>query len=215
VEAEQPTPQPDTSSERSPIGSDGEQSTAAPAALSPRTPEQQRQSRIIAEFEDFYRRDFRSAMKFMLSQGATFDQAKDAVDFAMGVLAKKWDTRDTPGAYVRTVAKHHFWEQRARGAKASLGHIQRGDWILNAGLGEADLNVWDDLEWVRSTLAGLPPEQRSVMALTFDGYEPKEIAELLGKTAGAVRFNLHAARSRLKAELSRRRPEGNAREEEK
>jgi RNA polymerase sigma factor (sigma-70 family) len=50
---------------------------------------------------------------------------------------------------------------------------------------------------VRAYLAGLPPAQREVMALTIDDYSPIEIAHMLGKKPETVRANLREARRRL------------------
>jgi RNA polymerase sigma-70 factor (ECF subfamily) len=45
---------------------------------------------------------------------------------------------------------------------------------------------------------GLPLNQRQVMAWTYDGYQPTEIAALLGKDPATVRSTLRDARAALK-----------------
>ena len=48
----------------------------------------------------------------------------------------------------------------------------------------------------------LPPEQRAILALRhFAGYEPSEIAELLGIPAGTARSRLHHAHRAMRAAL--------------
>jgi RNA polymerase sigma-70 factor (ECF subfamily) len=48
----------------------------------------------------------------------------------------------------------------------------------------------------------LPQRQREVMAWHYDGYSPREIADLLGVPDDAVRSSLYQARKNLKARLS-------------
>ena len=52
---------------------------------------------------------------------------------------------------------------------------------------------------VLALLRRLPPRQRQIMAWVYDGYTPKEIADLLGMEPNAVRASLHKAREALKA----------------
>jgi RNA polymerase sigma-70 factor (ECF subfamily) len=54
---------------------------------------------------------------------------------------------------------------------------------------------------VLQVLRLLPYRQRQVMAWTYDGYTPAEIATFLNLDAGAVRASLHKARETLKRQL--------------
>jgi RNA polymerase sigma-70 factor (ECF subfamily) len=61
--------------------------------------------------------------------------------------------------------------------------------------------MWEDAEWVSQLLNLLPPAQREAMACIVDGWQPTEVAALLGKTASTIRQNLKLARDRLRQEL--------------
>ena len=55
---------------------------------------------------------------------------------------------------------------------------------------------------IRDFIAGLPPEQRTVLVLSeLEEMKNAEIAEILGLTLDTVKIRLHRARARLKAEF--------------
>ena len=60
----------------------------------------------------------------------------------------------------------------------------------------------DTRERVRSSLARLPERQRVIIQLfELDGYGAKEVAEMLGLSAGTVRWHAHEARRALRGML--------------
>lgn len=56
--------------------------------------------------------------------------------------------------------------------------------------------------------AGLPRQQRRVLALDADGWTDREIAAVLGISAGAVKSHLHRARARMRHLLQQREAAG-------
>lgn len=55
---------------------------------------------------------------------------------------------------------------------------------------------------VRSAIAGLPPEQRQVLAYAyFQGYSHREIAELINKPLGTVKTRIRLAMKKLRSAL--------------
>ena len=62
---------------------------------------------------------------------------------------------------------------------------------------------------MRRLLGTLPPAQREVMTLAYEGLTGREIATLLGKDPATVRKNLQLARDRLRRDpdVSTRRRE--------
>ncbi|MFY1698586.1 sigma factor-like helix-turn-helix DNA-binding protein [Solwaraspora sp. WMMA2101] len=67
----------------------------------------------------------------------------------------------------------------------------------------ADISAWEQRHDVIRLLAILPWRQRQVMAWTFDGYQPQEIAVELEITPEAVRASLKLARRALAEHLRR------------
>jgi RNA polymerase sigma-70 factor, ECF subfamily len=56
---------------------------------------------------------------------------------------------------------------------------------------------------IAARVSGLPPRQREVMVLTaFEGFSPKEVADLVGITVTNVHATLGVARERLRKELA-------------
>ncbi len=63
--------------------------------------------------------------------------------------------------------------------------------------------IIEELKTIKKLLAliatGDQPQKESISALSRLGFQPKEIAELLGCTPNAVRVALHTIRSKKKA----------------
>jgi RNA polymerase sigma factor (sigma-70 family) len=60
----------------------------------------------------------------------------------------------------------------------------------------ADINVRERL--VCAEIAKLPPQQRQVVVMRYEGYSNREIADQLGVDDSAVRHNVLRAKSRLR-----------------
>ncbi len=59
-------------------------------------------------------------------------------------------------------------------------------------------------EALRAALAALPPAQRTVLTLRFlEGLSPREVAEVMGKSVGAVKVLQHRALRALRRQLRR------------
>ncbi len=79
--------------------------------------------------------------------------------------------------------------------------------LLSPGI---DIPEWEERHEVLRLLNLLPPRQRQVMAWTYDGSSPADIAAELNISAEAVRTNLKRARRTLAThlELLEERPQG-------
>lgn len=152
----------------------------------------------MLEFDDFYRDSFKSLMKTVMYAGATRHEAEDAVQDAMQELHRRWPEIEHPHAYARRAVRSSFLKIRD-GERLRRRKEQAAAWDCENGTenGDQDLTIWEDQQWVRQLLDSLPPSQREVMKFVCEGYKPKEIAQILGKTPNAVRQNLHAVRRRL------------------
>jgi len=132
-----------------------------------------------------------------MSVGATFEEADEAAAAAMEEVLRRWDQIDAPLAYGKRAVLNSFFKEKERGLDRIRQRLQQGCEARRDGAAGAGLSVWEDAQWVMQILSSLPPAQREVLALVVDGFTPAEIAQLLGKTADAVRQNLCAARARL------------------
>jgi RNA polymerase sigma-70 factor (ECF subfamily) len=148
------------------------------------------------EFSLFYKEDLPRLVGFLVVHGARSVVAADLAQEAMAEVYRKWDSIDSPRAWVRTVATRMWWRWQ---------HISQQQHIENPSehvlLSEA---ASDEIETGHAFIAAirrLPPEQRQVMAWTYDGYRPTEIAAILGKNPATVRSTLRAAREALRREF--------------
>jgi len=100
---------------------------------------------------------------------------------------------------LREPAALHGWVRRIavreaiRVARAGREHPVDPEVLLDVPLAPIDVATVVD---VRSTLAGLAPEQRAILVLRdVDGLSEAETARLLGVPQGTVKSRLHRARS--------------------
>jgi RNA polymerase sigma factor (sigma-70 family) len=150
----------------------------------------------IAQFSEFFSNTLADLVRRLMIFGATWTEANDACNEAMVEVHLRWTEIDEPRAYARRASLTNFLAikraaKRWRRLRVRLATCHEP---VDAG------NLWMNADVVRQILAVLPPAQRRVLALTVDGYDAAEIAELLGCTPDAVRQNLRRARSRLQVD---------------
>lgn len=150
-----------------------------------------------AEFITFFRAEYRPLLVTVMSVGATLVEADEAAASAMEEVLRRWNQIDAPLAYAKRAALSHFFKEKERGLDRVRQRLKDGAEARRGGVDDAGLTVWEDRQWVMQILSSVPSAQREVLALVVDGFTPAEIARRLGKTADAVRQNLHAARARL------------------
>jgi len=151
------------------------------------------------EFEAFFRTEYVRIIKILVVMGATLAEAEDATQAALTDAYQRWESIDRPGAYVRTAAVRQFLKNRQRrreGGHRELWAAARTP-IEDAAAADQDFAAVEDQQWVTQILDKLPRAQREVIALIMDGFETKEIAELLGKQEMTIRQHKSLARRNL------------------
>lgn len=153
-------------------------------------------------FRDFYRAEYRALVRFAYFEGAEWEgAAEDVAQEVMAQAFQHWSSLRNPRAWVRTAAKHLVikviirW-QREKELGRALNSARTHTYSSH---GPDDPN---ETKKVLAMLATLPLAQREVFALTIDGYQPSEIAELLGKPPATIRSNLREARKRARSAFS-------------
>jgi RNA polymerase sigma factor (sigma-70 family) len=145
------------------------------------------------DFDDLYRRDWARLCRFVFVLGATWEEACDVAQDAYVKLLRKFDVK-CPEAWVRKVATRGLLDLRRKRRKqdAALDHMCS----YQCSSFQPTYHT-EETERALKLLQSLPPRQRTVMAWTLDGYEPKEIATFIGTSSNAVCANLRLARRRL------------------
>jgi len=150
-------------------------------------------------FDEFYQCELPRLIVFVRSMRATWEEAKDAAQDALEAAFVHWEELTNPRAWVRIVAERKFLRQRLR-LQRGAELAQLSGWGVSAWYSPPA--VHEETAMVLTAIGELPPAQRRVMAWSFDGYTPTEIAEILGEEAATVRSNLRHARRQLAKSLT-------------
>ena len=173
----------------------GDHRTAAPA-LKHHAPQTGAPAQVEA-FTAFYRGAAPKLVAFLRWQGAPLPDAADCAQEALTLAFREWSTLHQPYAWCRLVASRLYARRVATVHEHPVEDLDRAAGCPLVAPG----TLLDDLEQRHTILAlldQLPPRQRQVMAWTYDGATPTEIAEALQITPEAVRSNLHKARTTLR-----------------
>jgi len=150
--------------------------------------------------EDFavcYRREMPGLVWFVMSLGASAEEAADAAQSAFAAAFTVWETIRYPAAWLRRVAQRAYYRQAAsREIPVETAPDRPGPLSVTGAV-----EFRDEAREVLAALAELPARQRQVMAWYVDGFSPAEIARQLGIDPAAVRQSLAKARKNLKHRL--------------
>jgi len=153
----------------------------------------------VAEFVAFYKKAAPRLVAFLRCQGASLPDAAECVQEALTqALPPRWATIKYPHAWCRRVASRLYARRVGRLEDPVEDAEAAGSPLLAPG---TDLEAFEQQHSVLRLLDRLPARQRQVMAWTYDGATPSEIATELQITPEAVRSNLKKARTALRNHL--------------
>ncbi|WP_370381003.1 sigma-70 family RNA polymerase sigma factor [Catenulispora sp. GAS73] len=154
------------------------------------------------KFEVFFRAEMPRVIHYLMLTGACFEEASDAAQTAFAAMWPRWDQIKAPKAYVRVAARNAYLRTTV-GEYSATRPVPIPEWFDQEEqlpqLCAAEFSEQESA--VVALIAALPTMQRLVMAWTFDGFSPAEIADVLGVDTGTVRQNLFKARKKLKQQL--------------
>jgi RNA polymerase sigma-70 factor (ECF subfamily) len=150
-------------------------------------------STLQAEWEACYRAEMPALIRYLMKCFGETDMrdAADAAQSAFAELFTKWNTVRSPRAWLRTVA---FRQMLRQPAEYPLDPHSEPS-VLPAS---ASLEFHEQEQQVLAALRRLPVAQRQVMALAYDQFSYREIAEIIGKSEATIRKNLERARSAMR-----------------
>jgi RNA polymerase sigma factor (sigma-70 family) len=150
-------------------------------------------------FDEFYRHELPQLIVFVRRMRATWEEAKDAAQDALVEALVRWDELTNPRVWVRVTAERKFLRQRLR-LRQGIELARQPGWGVSTRYTPSAIH--EETEMVLEEIGQLPPAQRRVMAWSFDGYTPTEIAAIIGEDVATVRSNLRHARRRLAESLT-------------
>ena len=155
--------------------------------------------RAVADFESFYRSEYRSVVGLAYALSGSRIAAEDIAQDAFLAAHKQWDRvafYDKPEAWVRRVVSNlavSFFRTRMREAGAIARLKPRNEYLPE--LPEHDATFWKK---VRS----LPKRQAQSLALFYlEDRAVAEVADILGCSASTVKVHLHKGRTALARKL--------------
>ncbi|EIV92045.1 RNA polymerase sigma factor [Frankia sp. QA3] len=146
------------------------------------------------DFETFFRRDFPRLVLFLVKKGATQSDAEDAAQDAMLRAALAWADIASPAAWVRITAQRSWW-------KRLRPEVPMHDTDIPLPAGEDPTAIEEEKWRTVQLLRSLPPAQRAVVALYYDGFSTREISAVVGTSEATVRSSLRHGRARLREML--------------
>ncbi|SDP62508.1 RNA polymerase sigma-70 factor, ECF subfamily [Streptomyces sp. cf386] len=153
-----------------------------------------------ARFAEWYDRDWPKLVLFAIRLGAGQQQAQDLVQDATTEAFVRRQQISNLGGYVRVSIRNAYFRSVA-GARWENAEPPSEDLPAPEDPSIGSIELADRERRVFAAIRQLSQRQREVMAWTIDGYQPREIAELVDATPGAVRVSLSEARKRLKDRL--------------
>lgn len=167
----------------------------------------------IEDYRSFYSAHIDRLVAFLQWSGADFAEAADIAQETMAKAYHRWDSLTNPAGWIRTVAYRMFIRIRTEIREDPTDEIAsdepRSSLLAKDAPADAFVDNDSEREFLQ-LLQGLPPRQRQVMAWTYDGYSPTEIATELSTpqsplSAAAVRASLKLARRNLVKRLNQRK----------
>jgi DNA-directed RNA polymerase specialized sigma24 family protein len=180
-----------------------------PAAARPRDLAQL--AGIRAGFIDFYDREYRRVVVFLMSNGAVRQAAEDAAQEAFTDAwaltgSGKWPQVTNPPAWIRAVALRKY--RRPAGPRVRPMTVPVPGFADTADPGDGLAELTAGTLAVHRALRDLPAGPRAALAFQLDGFTGPETAEQLGITAQQVRDWRKKARKILSRKLAADREGG-------
>jgi RNA polymerase sigma factor (sigma-70 family) len=156
------------------------------------------QSADLVEFSKFYMENVPRLTAFLVCQGVSVIDAADCVqETLIDALPPVWATLEYPYAWCRCVAYRKSCDLAQRRREALFADPElAGSPLVAASI---DLESFESNHEFLRWLARLgSSKQRKVLAWTYDGATPAEIAAELGMDPATVRSTLRNARAALR-----------------
>lgn len=147
---------------------------------------------VVKEFSAFYRNYATRLAAFLVSIGVPQADALDIMQETMHKAYQRWRRIEHPKAWVKATASKAYAERLAKLDPVPVEDIAERLPVVPSGA-----DVAETKHDILTALQQLPIRQRQVLAWSFEGHTPTEIADQLRMTAEAVRSSLYKGRKKL------------------
>jgi RNA polymerase sigma factor (sigma-70 family) len=145
-----------------------------------------------APFSEFYKNFMPSLVRFLLWNRVPLADAAEIGQETMAQLYRLWPTVTDKRAWARKVASRRWVRRIADDHREQL--VDSDDLARSTLITSDKIHDYEQHQELLCLLDTLPPRQRQVLAWTYDGYTPAEIAQELQIDPATVRANLLKAR---------------------
>jgi RNA polymerase sigma-70 factor (ECF subfamily) len=164
-----------------------------------------RQAQINPQaFAPLYERYFERVLRYCLRRTDSLQEAEDLCSqiFARALAGLSTYRGGQFGAWLFRIAHHtlanYYRDSQRQIDGLALDDLDAADDAAARAFDRADD---DDRRMIRRLVAALPDDQRELLTLTFDGgLTSAEVGAIVGKSAGAVRVQLHRIIKSLRAQ---------------
>lgn len=157
-----------------------------------------REAAADPEFATCYQAEMPALISFLIKCGANPGDAPEAAQEAFRELFEQWKTVDKPKLWLRKVAFPVFLRRPVSNAASPEENHDRPT--------SSSASSWFDFGEEERLFIDMPrllsTTERAVLALHYERFQTREIAEILGMKPATVRRNLKGARATLKASLN-------------
>ncbi len=162
-----------------------------------------------AGFAELYERHYEAVFRAALRVTGNPADAEDVLQTVFLRLVRREDSLElapSPGAYLHRAAVNaalDLMRGRARSRAVSFESVEPTREFTSSDLNPEEAHAENQLRArVREAVARLGGRAATTFALRyFEGYDNREIAEMLGTSQMVVAVTLHRARTRLKKEI--------------
>ncbi len=159
------------------------------------------------KFSKIYDKNVEKIYRFVFLKVSSQERAEDITS---QVFTKGWESfRDgdkeikNPSAFLYQIARNLVVDFYRQKGKAQIMSPEEAGDMSDPGIDlEKEANTDLEIEMVKKSLSSLKEDYKDVIILRYlDGFSTEEVAEVMGKSRGAVRVMLHRALKSLRKQI--------------
>ena len=144
------------------------------------------------DFEDVYRKHVKNVYRYVYARVGNRSDAEDLTSQTFFEALEKWPRyreEGKVGAWLLTIARHHVADFYRR--RRPTVPLEKIDPLVDTPMAE-EIDRMDERKKIDSLVRELNDSQQELLRLRFAaGLKYREIAEVLGRSEGAVKMAIH------------------------